>query len=85
MESLSLHTIFLEQQLAQTNNAYYEKLQKELNQLFSKNKNELENPSPYWSNSPDFKRIQEQFLALLNRDSLTLTYSTISMGTQCST
>lgn len=59
MKSLNLHNIFLEQQLPQTNNAYYEKLQKELNQLFSKNKNELENPSPYWSNSPDFKRIQE--------------------------
>ena len=59
MESLSLHNIFLEQQSSQDKKVYFEKLQKEYDQLVSKNKNELENLSPYWSNSPDFKRMQE--------------------------
>ena len=59
MDKLNLHTIFLEQQSSQDKKVYFEKLQKEYDQLVSKNKNELENPSPYWSNSPDFKIIQE--------------------------
>lgn len=59
MKKLNLHTIFLEQQSAQTNNAYYEKLQKEYDQLSSKNKNQLSNPTPDWFSSADFKRMQE--------------------------
>lgn len=56
---MKLHNIFLEEQLSQDKKVYFEKLKKEYGQLVSKNKNELENPSPYWSDSPDFKRIQE--------------------------
>lgn len=59
MTKLSLHTILLEQQSTQNNTAYYEKLQKEYDQLATKNKSQLENPSIYWQNSPDFKRMQE--------------------------